>query len=131
MELTVEGSAEAEPCSAAKASSRRPVDLVHLARYTLGNRALEREVLELFRRQSRLYLDRLAKAESDKAWRDAAHTIKGSARGIGAWRVADLAEGAERLAGEVLAQERDRALARLSEAIGETNAYIERLLLDA
>src|SRR5680860_1221609 len=35
----------------------RPVDLVHLARYTLGERSLEREVLELFCTQSVLYLE--------------------------------------------------------------------------
>jgi hypothetical protein len=30
----------------------RPIDLVHLARATLGDRSLEREVLQLFDRQS-------------------------------------------------------------------------------
>ncbi len=40
-------------------TSSRPVDLVHLSRYTLGERALEREVLELFCTQSSIYLERL------------------------------------------------------------------------
>jgi hypothetical protein len=39
--------------------SSRPVDLVHRSRYTLGDRALEREVLELFCAQSALYVERL------------------------------------------------------------------------
>ena len=30
----------------------RPVDLVHLAKYTMGNRELEQEVLTLFTRSS-------------------------------------------------------------------------------
>ena len=41
-------------------TSSRPVDLVHLSRYTLGERALEREVLELFCSQSSIYIERLA-----------------------------------------------------------------------
>ena len=37
----------------------RPIDLVHLARMTLGERSLEREVLQLFDRQSTLLLARM------------------------------------------------------------------------
>ena len=37
----------------------RPVDLVHLSRYTLGERDLEREVLQLFCSQSLIYIERL------------------------------------------------------------------------
>ena len=39
----------------------RPVDLVHLSRYTLGDRALEREMLDLFCTQSAVYLERLSR----------------------------------------------------------------------
>ena len=66
--------------------SRRPVDLVHLARYTLGKRSSEREILHLFRTQANHYLKRLRDAVGDTAWRHAARTIKSSALGIGAWR---------------------------------------------
>lgn len=34
------------------ASAERPIDLVHLTRMTLGERNLEREVLQLFVRQT-------------------------------------------------------------------------------
>ncbi len=37
----------------------RPIDLVHLARTTLGDRALEREVLQLFDRQSSILIARM------------------------------------------------------------------------
>jgi hypothetical protein len=57
----------------------RPVDLVYLSRYTLGERALEREVLELFCSQAVLYLEQLRAAMSDKAWKGAAHSLKRSA----------------------------------------------------
>ena len=109
----------------------RPVDLVHLARYTLGNRSLEREVLGLFHTQSEIYLQRLKQADKDKDWVDAAHTIKGSARGIGAWPVARSAEAAEALSGKTRKTGALEALRELERCIGEANAYIESLLAEA
>lgn len=73
----------------------RPVDLVHLSHSTLGERVLEREVLELFCTQSTMYLERLREAPSDQQWKDSAHSLKGSAQGIGAWHAAAAAERAE------------------------------------
>jgi len=76
---------------------RRPIDLVHLSKYTLGNRTLENELLGLFRTQAGVYLARLADASDDTEWKNAAHSLKGSARGLGAWALAELAEEAEKL----------------------------------
>jgi len=73
------------------------IDEHHLGRMTLGDRSLEREVLEIFARQTILMLRRIAGAEPALA-AAAAHTLKGSARGIGAWRVARAAEALERAA---------------------------------
>ena len=110
--------------------AKRPVDLVHLARYTMGNRALEREVLELFRQQSAVNLSRLQKAPSERAWREAAHTVKGSAKGIGAWNVAITAEEAEQLTGDEFDEQRVAVQDLLEEQIAEANAYIGVLLND-
>jgi HPt (histidine-containing phosphotransfer) domain-containing protein len=70
---------------------------MHLERMTLGDRSLEREVLEIFARQTMLMLERIAGADPARA-AAAAHTLKGSARGIGAWRVAQAAERLEEVA---------------------------------
>ena len=75
------------------------LDETHLDRMTLGDRRLEREVLELFLRQTTIMLDRIVNAPPPLA-AAAAHTLKGSARGIGAWRVARAAELLEQAAGE-------------------------------
>jgi HPt (histidine-containing phosphotransfer) domain-containing protein len=75
------------------------IDEIHLERMTLGDRRLEREVLELFLRQTTILLDRIVNALPPLA-AAAAHTLKGSARGIGAWRVARAAELLEQAAGE-------------------------------
>jgi Hpt domain len=51
---------------------------------------------ELFCTQATIYIERLRQAGSDKDWKDAAHSLKGSASAIGAWRAAEAAERAER-----------------------------------
>jgi HPt (histidine-containing phosphotransfer) domain-containing protein len=88
--------------SAAADGDRRPtvIDGGHLERMTLGDRRLEREVLELFVRQTTIMLTRIVGAEPALA-AAAAHTLKGSARGIGAWRVARAAELLEQAVGAV------------------------------
>ena len=80
--------------SAPLASGERPIDLVHLARMTFGDRSLEREVLTLFDRQAGLLMARMEAADPT-AVLTIAHTLTGSARGIGAWRVARAAEALE------------------------------------
>ncbi|MEP0708580.1 Hpt domain-containing protein [Parvibaculum sp.] len=103
----------------------RPIDLVHLSRYTLGNRSLENELLGLFRSQADVYLARLDEAADDKEWKNAAHSLKGSARGLGAWALADLAEEAEGLApGDA----RDDIRARMRAAIAAVNAFIDSFM---
>jgi len=101
----------------------RPIDLVHLARTTLGDRSLEREVLQLFDRQSTLLLERMRAAAPDGVG-TLAHTLKGSARGIGAWRVARAAEAVELAEG---AQAKG-ALDALAAATDEARAIIADLL---
>lgn len=103
-----------------------PIDREHLARMTLGERSLEREVLALFDRQSDLLLGRMLKAAPAVA-AAAAHTLKGSARGIGAWRVANAAEALELAASGQVAELR-AALAELGAAINETKVAIADLL---
>jgi HPt (histidine-containing phosphotransfer) domain-containing protein len=73
------------------------IDLIHLRRMTLGEKSLEAEVLALFDRQADMLLTRMEQA-APAAVGAFAHTIKGSARGIGAWRVAEAAEAVERAA---------------------------------
>ena len=73
------------------------VDLAHLARMTLGEKGLERDVLDLFERQADMLLARMA-AEGPRMLGALAHTLAGSASGIGAWRVAEAATALERAA---------------------------------
>jgi HPt (histidine-containing phosphotransfer) domain-containing protein len=109
-----------------------PVDLAYLARFTLGNVALEREVLQLFAAQMPLYLEALRQARVRKSWREAAHTIKGSAWAVGAWRLAGCAQFAERVEvdGELAASqaERENAVVGVARAAEEACRFIGRRL---
>jgi HPt (histidine-containing phosphotransfer) domain-containing protein len=113
----VEAPVPAQPQRAA------PIDRGHLARMTLGERSLECEVLALFVRQADMLLRRMGRAEPDVV-AAAAHTLNGSARGIGAWRVAGAADRVERASRAGL----DAALAELGVAIDEAKTVIAELL---
>ena len=92
---------------------------------TLGEKSLEAEVLALFDRQADMLLARMRQA-SPAAAAAFAHTIKGSARGIGAWRVADAAEAVER-AGNGAGDHTD-AIGGLAAAIDEARKAIADML---
>ena len=112
--------------SSGHASIERPIDIAHLARMSLGDRKLEREVLRLFDLQMAMLSDRVRNAAPAIAGA-AAHTIKGSARGIGAWRVARTAEQVE----QSIATDKDgfrSAVADLSHSIEEARAAVAQLL---
>ena len=114
------------PRAASAASGERPIDLVHLARMTLGERSLEREVLQLFDRQAMLLLGRMQSAPAG-ALPSLAHTLKGSARAIGAGGVARAAEAVE-FVGAVDEAALRRVLAALGAATDEARAFIAELL---
>ena len=105
----------------------RPVDLAHLRRYTLGDRDLEVEILGLFADQLPITIGALNEAASMKEWGIAAHTLKGSARAVGAWSLATLAETAEKLHDLPDASERRKVVGRLEKAAGEAREYIASL----
>lgn len=69
------------------------LDLVHLSRQTLGDTELECELLSSFEQQAGLILGRLNAGKSTALglMADLAHTLKGSARAIGALGVAQKA----------------------------------------
>ncbi|GAC1337182.1 MAG: Hpt domain-containing protein [Beijerinckiaceae bacterium] len=108
----------------------RPIDLIHLARQTLGDRDLETELLGLFDRQAGQILDRLSADLPHvdmKCRADLAHTLKGSASAVGAVRVAkkaDIYEAQARAGGGDLKP----ALAGLRTAIEEARETVAHLL---
>ena len=103
------------------------IDLVHLARQSLGDRALEMELLSLFERQAGQILTRLsAPAPRDTGWRfDLAHTLTGSARAVGAFNVASASEAYGRA---VQNGDSAAALGQLAWAVATARAMAKDLL---
>lgn len=109
----------------------RPIDLAHLAQYTGGDPALNGEVLTLFASQAEQNVARLRilldKADT-KAWRELIHTLKGAARGVGAFALADAAAAAESLDLAVQTAEAARAVEALRAHAHGTKLFIEAYL---
>jgi HPt (histidine-containing phosphotransfer) domain-containing protein len=101
-----------------------PIDFEHLKRMTLGDAGLEQEVLAMFSAQSSRLIGTLAAMPSDAG--ALAHTLKGSARAIGAFAVADAAGRLE----AVIAHGSDPSdtLAELGDAVALVRAAIEAVL---
>ena len=98
------------------------IDAKHLARMTLGDERLEREVLELFMHQADILLARMINQPSTVV-AGLSHALTGSARGIGAWRVAAAAEALERI-GNTPTVPVAIAITRLAEAVSEVKTAI-------
>ena len=101
-----------------------PIDFEHLNRMTLGDTGLEQEVLAMFVAQSATLVGTLAAMPADAS--ALAHTLKGSARAIGAFAVADAAAGLEAAIARGFGASAE--LAELGEAVAEARAAIEAIL---
>jgi HPt (histidine-containing phosphotransfer) domain-containing protein len=81
----------------------------------------------LFASSARAYVDRLVAATTAQDWHNAAHTLKGSARAVGAWRVARATEAAERIRFDTDHDRRAFAIDSTAEAVDEALAFIATL----
>ena len=101
-------------------SHNRPIDLVHLATQTSGDKDLELEVLRTFARQARICMSELASGEAETVTRTA-HKLRGAALAIGAFNVSEAAERVEAHAGDA------GGLASLGSAVLEVENFILKL----
>lgn len=103
-----------------------PIDMEHLLHYTMGDESLAREVLGLFCTQGRLYLQQLSAASGPQERKNAAHTLKGSAQGVGAHQVATLCLELEQLSETVDDAGWDAALRKLNTVFGDAENFIQQ-----
>jgi HPt (histidine-containing phosphotransfer) domain-containing protein len=101
-----------------------PIDMDHLQRMTLGDAGLQREVLTMFSAQAASLIGNLATLPADA--RALAHTLKGSARAIGAFGVADAAGHLE--VAVLNGYDPSEALSNLDEAIVQARIAIDAIL---
>src|ERR1700689_2239936 len=99
------------------------VDFKHLETFAAGDQVVVDEVLAIFREQAAMWIRLLDPAS--EGWRDAAHTLKGSSLGIGAFALADECEAAERAGDDVGKRTRLAELVRteLDRALADIAAY--------
>ena len=101
-----------------------PIDIEHLKRMTLGDAGLEREVLAIFSAQAARLAGALASLPADAG--ALAHTLKGSARAIGAFGVA---EAAARLETQIKnGGDQSQALAELDDAVAQACSAVDAML---
>jgi HPt (histidine-containing phosphotransfer) domain-containing protein len=101
-----------------------PIDIAHLRRMTLGDAALEREVLSMFSAQASRLVKALAALPPDAS--ALAHTLKGSARAVGAFALGDAAANLEtliRTGGNT-----EGALSELDDAVTDARDAIDAVL---
>ena len=112
-------------------TAERPIDLEHLNRYTGGDRGLNAEILKLFEDQCAATLARLEDLARDdgaggKTWHELTHTLKGAARGVGAFGLADIAAEAEKIPADRAAA--IEVLQRLKGTSSAVHVFVEELL---
>jgi HPt (histidine-containing phosphotransfer) domain-containing protein len=111
--------------------ARDAIDLVHLARYTGGDPALNAEILRLFDGQARELVDRLQSildARDARSWREVTHTLKGAARGVGAFGLGDAAAAAEPIDPSNDLSTASAALLDLQDKTGAVQSFISSYL---
>ena len=93
------------------------VDFGYLEDFAAGDEQVVDEVLTLFREQAALWAPMLDAAQ--EGWRDAVHTIKGAARGVGAFQLGEACAWAEAKGPVALPKVRDA----LDAALADIAAY--------
>ena len=76
------------------------IDFAHLNQYVDGDPDLTREVFGLFRNQVEMWGRGLMADADDELWASVTHSLKGSARAVGAMGLAEVCEKAESLIGD-------------------------------
>ncbi|MGB6230940.1 MAG: Hpt domain-containing protein [Litorimonas sp.] len=103
------------------------IDFDHLDRYVGGDVGLTREIFSLFTHQTEMWGKGLSANSDDEVWASVTHSLKGSAKAVGATRLAALCEAAEGLVGDGRRMgARDVAVQNIEFAIGEVRAEIQR-----
>ena len=105
------------------------VDFSVLEGFTGGDPQVTEEVLNLFREQAEIWAVMLS--PTSPGWRDAAHTVKGAASGIGAAALARVCGEAEVAADALAEPVLDRVRTALDQALADVAAYQHEQMLQS
>lgn len=101
------------------------VDFAYLEQFAAGDETVVDEVLALFREQSAIWGAMLTPA--NEGWRDGVHTLKGAARGVGAFALGDACQTCEAEGPAAL----DRVRDALDAALADIAAYAHERALNS
>lgn len=99
------------------------LDLEHFRAMTGDDPALQAELRGLFSAQAVLWRRLLVPDAPVETWRDAAHTLKGSARGLGLWALAEACAEVESAA-----RSGSREGPRVASALGKARRALDEAL---
>lgn len=107
--------------------SQPEIDFDHLNQYVGGDISLTKEVFGLFKNQVEMWSKALIADADDEMWAGLTHSLKGTARAVGAMRLAKACEDAEQLIGEnARPAARQVMVERLEYLISRTEIEIQR-----
>ena len=101
-------------------------DIEFLRRYTFEDPALEKELLELFKAQLPILVEQIETATSQSEWHLATHTLKGSARSVGAPALGEYALELEQM-GIQADPRRAKLVLRLKDLVAAFSKAVERV----
>lgn len=103
------------------------IDFDHLNRYVGGDPELTLEVFGLFKNQVDMWSMRLDPLADDEVWSMMAHSLKGTARAIGAVKLAEICQQAEDLVGQTRRDgAREVAVSKIEVSISQALIEIQR-----
>lgn len=100
------------------------IDFDHLNQYVGGDISLTKEIFGLFKNQVDIWGKQLVPDAEDEIWAALTHSLKGTARAIGAMQLAQACEDAESLIDE------GRSLSARQVAVDRLETRIDRAMIE-
>jgi len=107
--------------------SEPEIDFNHLNQYVGGDVSLTKEVFSLFKNQVDMWSKALVADADDEVWAGLTHSLMGTAKAVGAIKLAKVCEDSEKLVGEnARLAARQVAVDKLEHRISQAMAEIQR-----
>lgn len=107
--------------------SEPEIDFDHLNQYVGGDVSLTKEIFNLFKNQVDMWSKALVADADDDVWSGLTHSLKGTAKAVGAMKLAQVCETSENLIGEnARPAARQVAVDKLEHRISQTMTEIQR-----
>lgn len=107
-----------------KSENETEIDFDHLNQFVQGDIALTKEIFGLFKNQVEMWSRMLVAEADDDTWSSVTHTLKGTAKAVGAIHLAERCERAEGLIGD------NRSAGPRSVAVQDIEFHVSRAMAE-